>query len=149
MRCNGHKHSVHCISLYWTCLFYLFIFDHVYFKNIVSNFPPRNPFTYLQIYTKNLDLSTLSLTMGLSWWLRRLSVHLQCGRLGLSPRVGRSPRGGHGNPLQYSCLENPHEHRSLADYSPMESQRVGHDWALLSTHSLTIEFHSTVEMEMK
>ena len=20
--------------------------------------------------------------------------------------VGRSPRGGHGNPLQYSCLEN-------------------------------------------
>ena len=22
-------------------------------------------------------------------------------------RLGRSPRGGHGNPLQYSCLENP------------------------------------------
>ena len=22
-------------------------------------------------------------------------------------RWGRSPRGGHGNPLQYSCLENP------------------------------------------
>ena len=22
--------------------------------------------------------------------------------------LGRSPRGGHGNPLQYSCLENPH-----------------------------------------
>ena len=21
--------------------------------------------------------------------------------------LGRSPRGGHGNPLQYSCLENP------------------------------------------
>ena len=26
--------------------------------------------------------------------------------------LGRSPRGGHGNPLQYSCLENP----SLVDY---------------------------------
>ena len=26
--------------------------------------------------------------------------------------------GGHGNPLQYSCLENPHEQRSLAGYSP-------------------------------
>ena len=26
---------------------------------------------------------------------------------GLVPRMGRSPRGGHGNPLQYSCLENP------------------------------------------
>ena len=23
------------------------------------------------------------------------------------PGLGRSPRGGHGNPLQYSCLENP------------------------------------------
>ena len=25
----------------------------------------------------------------------------------LFPRMGRSPGGGHGNPLQYSCLENP------------------------------------------
>ena len=23
------------------------------------------------------------------------------------PESGRSPGGGHGNPLQYSCLENP------------------------------------------
>ena len=23
------------------------------------------------------------------------------------PGLGKSPRGGHGNPLQYSCLENP------------------------------------------
>ena len=26
---------------------------------------------------------------------------------GLIPESGRSPVGGHGNPLQYSCLENP------------------------------------------
>ena len=26
---------------------------------------------------------------------------------GLTPGRGRSPGGGHGNPLQYSCLENP------------------------------------------
>ena len=26
--------------------------------------------------------------------------------LGLIPGLGRSPGGGHGNPLQYSCLEN-------------------------------------------
>ena len=32
------------------------------------------------------------------------------------PRLGRSPEGGHGNPLQYSCLENPHGQRSLAGY---------------------------------
>ena len=27
--------------------------------------------------------------------------------MGLIPGWGTSPRGGHGNPLQYSCLENP------------------------------------------
>ena len=26
---------------------------------------------------------------------------------GSIPGLGRSPGGGHGNPLQYSCLENP------------------------------------------
>ena len=34
------------------------------------------------------------------------------------PGLGRSPGGGHGNPLQYSCLENPHGQRSLAGCSP-------------------------------
>ena len=29
------------------------------------------------------------------------------GEAGSIPRSGRSPEGGHGNPLQYSCLENP------------------------------------------
>ena len=40
------------------------------------------------------------------------------GDLGLIPGLGRSPGGGHGNPLQYSCLENPHGQRSLAGYCP-------------------------------
>ena len=40
------------------------------------------------------------------------------GDLGLIPRSGRSPGGVHGNPLQYSCLENPHGQGSLAGYSP-------------------------------
>ena len=35
--------------------------------------------------------------------------------------LGRSPGGGHGDPLQYSRLENPQGQRSLAGY------RVGHD----------------------
>ena len=38
--------------------------------------------------------------------------------LGLIHGLGRSPGGGNGNPLQYSCLENPHGQRSLAGYSP-------------------------------
>ena len=39
------------------------------------------------------------------------------GDLGSIPGLGRSPEGGHGNPLQYSCLENPHGQRSLVGYS--------------------------------
>ena len=32
--------------------------------------------------------------------------------------LGRSPGGGHGNPLQYFCLETPHGQRNLAYYCP-------------------------------
>ena len=31
---------------------------------------------------------------------------------GLIPGLGRSPGGGHGNPLQCSCLENPMDRRA-------------------------------------
>ena len=31
---------------------------------------------------------------------------------GSIPGSGRSPGGGHGNPLQYSCLENPTDRRA-------------------------------------
>ena len=39
------------------------------------------------------------------------------GDLGLIPGLGRSHGGGHGNPLQNSCLQNLHGQRSLAGYS--------------------------------
>ena len=32
--------------------------------------------------------------------------------VGLIPGLGRPPGGGHGNPLKYSCLENPYDQRS-------------------------------------
>ena len=38
--------------------------------------------------------------------------------LGSIPGSGRCPGGGHGNPLQHSCLENPMDRGSQADYSP-------------------------------
>ena len=38
--------------------------------------------------------------------------------VGSIPGSGRSPGGRHGNPLQYSCLENPHGQRSMEGYSP-------------------------------
>ena len=39
------------------------------------------------------------------------------GDLGLIPGLGRSPGGGHGNPVQYSCLENLHGQRNLVGHS--------------------------------
>ena len=38
--------------------------------------------------------------------------------MALIPELGRSRGEGHGNPLQYSCLENPHGQKSLVGYSP-------------------------------
>ena len=46
------------------------------------------------------------------------------GDMGSIPELGRSPGEGNGNPLQFSCLENPMEPGRLQS---MGSQRVGHD----------------------
>ena len=66
----------------------------------------------------------------------------------------RSPGGEHGNPLQYSCLENPHGQRSLVGYSTWGS-RVRHIWLtkhlifysldlsnrrLLKSQTITVDF---------
>ena len=40
------------------------------------------------------------------------------GDVGSVPGLGRFPGGGYGNPLQYSCLENPQGQRSLAGCCP-------------------------------
>ena len=47
---------------------------------------------------------------GLPWWLSGKESSWNAGAsgdVGLNPGSGRSPGGGHGNPLEYSCLENP------------------------------------------
>ena len=69
-------------------------------------------------------------------WVQYIYTHISMGypggsddkhsacdmeHLGSSPGLGRSPEGGHGSPLQYSCLENPHGQRSMAGYSPWGS----------------------------
>ena len=45
---------------------------------------------------------------------------------GLIPGSGRSPGGGNGNPLQYSCLENPMD-RDAWQGTVHKVARVGHD----------------------
>ena len=47
------------------------------------------------------------------------------------PGWGRYPRGGNGNPLQYSCLGNPWTEET-GRLQSMGSQRVGHDLVIKS-----------------
>ena len=46
---------------------------------------------------------------GLPWWLNSKESACNAGDMTLIPGSGRSPGEGNGNPLQYSCLENPVE----------------------------------------
>ena len=48
------------------------------------------------------------------------------GDVGSIPGSGRSPGGGNGSPLQYSCLENP---MGRGAWQATVQQRVGSDWA--------------------
>ena len=56
----------------------------------------------------------------------KVSVY-NVGDLGSIPGSGRFPGGGNGNPLQYSCLENPMDGGAWCRLLSMGSQRVGHD----------------------
>ena len=40
------------------------------------------------------------------------NLSANAGDAGLNPELGRSPGGGNGNPLQYSCLGNPMDRES-------------------------------------
>ena len=62
------------------------------------------PFPYGSCY------AAVSVRTGLPWWLTGKESACNAGDTGVAglfPESGRSPGGGHGNPLQYSCLENP------------------------------------------
>ena len=54
----------------------------------------------------------------LPWRLIGKESACKAGDRGLIPGLERSLGGGHGNPLQHFCLENPHGQRSLVGYSP-------------------------------
>ena len=67
------------------------------------------------------------------------------GDLGSIPGLGRSPGGGNGNPLKYSCLKNFHGLRSLVGYSlwgRKESDRLSDfTWVNINSTSITLIYH--------
>ena len=52
--------------------------------------------------------------------------------------LGRSPGGGHGNPLQYSCLENPHGQKSPVGYSPWGHKESAMTEQLSTAHHIHV-----------
>ena len=49
----------------------------------------------------------LYMTPRASWWISSKESACNAGDVGSIPGLGRSSGEGNGNPLQYSCLENP------------------------------------------
>ena len=66
--------------------------------------------------------------MELPNWLSGKESACNVGDMGLIPGLGRSPGEGNGNPLQYSCLENPMD-RGAWWVIVYGVARVGHDLA--------------------
>ena len=69
------------------------------------------------------------------------------GDLGSFPGLGRSLGGGHGNPLQYSCLKYPHGQRSLAGYWELFSLQLldGCVPVLYSLTLIILNYYSATE----
>ena len=67
------------------------------------------------------------------------------GDVGSIPGLGRSPGGGHGNPLQYFCLENPMDRGAWW----AAAHRVTKIWTrlkLLSMHSCMIDAVENIQV---
>ena len=68
------------------------------------------------------------------------------GELGSIPGSGRSPGEGNGNPLQYSCLENPMDGGTWLGYSPWSRKESDMTERL---HSLTRKVPHSVRLERR
>ena len=101
-------HNRRCLRVFYTLYFkklLVFIKAHLIIGN---NYTHLQKASQLALVVKNLPVNAGDIR-----------------DTGSVPGWGRSPGGGPGNPLQYSCLENSHRQRSLAGYSPyIEWQRV-------------------------
>ena len=95
-------------------------------------------------------LTTYYLNMRLPWWLKFKVSACNEGDLGSIPGSGRSPGEGNGNPLQYSCLENPMDGGAWR----ATVHRVEKSWTRLSDFTFTsltylnirIQINCVVEM---
>ena len=79
-------------------------------------------------YTPRIDSAPAQFNMGFSGGSDSKESARNAGDLDLIPGLGRSFGGGHGNPPQYSCLENPMDRGAWQ--APVHG--VAKSWTLLS-----------------
>ena len=113
----------------WNHLLFEFIIDSLGLSKCTLSRNKDN-FTYY--------FPILILLIGLPQWLSGKESACNAGAsgdAGLIPVLGRSPGGGHGNPLQYSCLENPMDRGAWS----VTVHKVAKSWTQLkqlSTHAV-------------
>ena len=108
--CIGRQVLIHCTTREVLELFYcgkLYITKHTILNTLNVQFSGTKNLIYLNIFI-----------LGFLGGSDSKESTCNAGDLSLIPGLGRSSGRGHGNPLQYFCLENPHEQRNLVGYSP-------------------------------
>ena len=99
-------------------------------------------------HVMELKFKTGHLTLGFPGGLDNKESACNVGNLGSSPGSGRSPAGGHGNPLQYSCWENSMDRGAWG----LQSIRSQSDWVTNThthTHTHTIRLYQPSEFMSK
>ena len=93
---------------------------------------------YFILFLLLINLFLAALDFCCCVWAFSCQCRLDLRDSGSIPGLGRSPGGGHGNPLQYSCLENPMD-REPGRLQFMELRRVRHNWSdLAHMHGLSL-----------
>ena len=102
-------HDLHFLNVEFLTSFFTLTFKRLFNSSLLSAIRVVSS-AYLRLL---IFLPTISVAQTVA----RMPCNVE--DLGSISGLGRSPGGGHGNPLQYSHLETPHGQRSLAGYSPL------------------------------
>ena len=119
MRGWGILLTIHLTLNVWVFSFKMNQFSHSLDINWVSYNSIQFWHNYQKLASDATGLRARSRKIGLPQWLSGKEAACSVGATGNEGSItgsGRSPGGEHGNPFQYSCLENPHGQKSLAGY---------------------------------
>ena len=110
---------------------------------VIPHYPQTATMNWSTMSSIFLFVITAMDIVRLPTWHSGIESACQCRRCkrhgfdtGLIPGLGRCPRVGNGNPLQYSCMENSMD-RGAWRATVHGSRKVGHDWAHVHTHAHT------------